>query len=386
MFSYPDRLTTLNKSLIRGVFQAASPGAINFGLGMPDLPVPAPVREAVATDAGVGLAAYGPNAGAVELKDSIEQLYTHRRAIGHGHGAWLKSAGTIVSAGAEEALFVAIATLTSPGDEILVPDPGFPAYAMIAQVLGLNVRTYRALAEDNFRFRAAAVEQALTPSTKVVVINTPNNPTGHVASASELEAVCDLLASRKVPWVSDEIYDHYTYTGAFTSPSRFSSFGIVVSGLSKSANMMGWRLGWLIVPPQDAERFTFVHQTVCTCASTLAQRGAIAALEWIREGGFYPQLSVFRGRRRRLLSGLTALDIKCAPSEGAFYVFADLRDALGGRDDVAFAMQMAQTPGLISVPGSGFGQEGRGFFRFAFTTVQIEDGLERLGQALARSL
>ncbi|MBH25019.1 MAG: hypothetical protein CMH57_11295 [Myxococcales bacterium] len=374
-------------SLIRAVFDAAPPGALNMGLGMPDIEVPASVRAAARAELETGRAPYSPNAGRAALRERIAAMYQAWSAT-EGVATWASAEGVIVTVGAEEALYVALASLCEPGETILVPDPGFPAYAMIARCVGARVKTYALRPEEGFRPTAAALLEALTPDTRAVVLGSPANPTGAMIDPQELELITLALASAGVPWVSDEIYDRYTWSGPIVSPGRFSDQGIVVSGLSKSAGVMGWRLGWLMVPAGQARIPTAVHQSVCSCASTLSQAGAVAAIDALmwqgQDAGFIDGVrALFRERRRRALDAVEGLGLSCAPADGAFYLFVDVRPHLKeGEDDVALCRRLASEEGVIVVPGQAFGEGGRGWVRLAYTCDAVEEGVARLGRGL----
>jgi aspartate aminotransferase len=260
---------------------------------------------------------------------------------------------------------------------------------MIATVIGATTATYCCGAGQGFRPTAEAIESSLTPRTRAVIINAPGNPTGTLAEPEELRRICALLDERGIPWVSDEIYDRFVYTSQpFCSPSNFSRKGIVLSGLSKSANMMGWRLGWLAAPVEAVAGLTAVHQSVCTCASTLAQAAALAVVEGLCGRGpaldvVERNVEVFGDRRRRALAALDALGLRRAPAEGAFYAFVDVRPHLReGEDDLALCMRMLEEQRVIAIPGQGFGEAGRGWVRLAYTTARVEDGVRRFGEAL----
>lgn len=353
MNPFREELSGLKKSLIRKIFDAAPPGAINLGLGMPDLPVPKVVADAVAREARGRRAPYTSNAGMPELRALIAQ----RQGT--------LAAGVVVTAGVQEGLFCVLAALAGPGDEILVPDPGFPAYEMIATVLGAAVTRYDCGASRDFRPTAAAIEASLTPRTRAVVINSPGNPTGAVCV--DVDAIATLLRDRGVPWVSDEIYDAFVWNGEHRGFP--ADAGFVLGGLSKTANLMGWRLGWVCMPPEWAPRLTTVHQTVATCASRLAQVAGIAALS-LAGGEIESNVDAFRERRDGVLRLLTAAGVRHAPLDGAFYAFIQV-----GGDDHARALQLLDE-GVIAIPGRGFGPAGAGWLRVAYTTTRYAEGLQ----------
>lgn len=384
------RLARLKPSLIREVFGAAPPGCLNMGLGQPDLPVPEALAQAAMASMAAGMAPYSPNAGLASLRQALGDMMATWAGQGARVGGWLTDPdGVIVTVGVEEGLFVALSALCGEGDEVLVPDPGFPAYEMIARCVGAEVRRYDCGPRHGFRPTAEAIARALGGRTRAVVLNSPGNPTGTVATPEDLEAIAALLDERGVPWVSDEIYDRYTYDGRpHASISAWSSRGVVLGGLSKTANMMGWRLGWMMAPAEAAPALTRVHQAVCTCAPTPAQAAAVAAARGLADGGpvaeaIAANVAVFAQRRDRAVAAVEALGLEHAPAQGAFYLLVDVRPHLpAGLDDLGLCMRMLQTQRLIAVPGQGFGPGGAGWVRLAYTSDAVEEGVARLGRDL----
>lgn len=389
--AFAPRLAALQPSLIRRVFDAAPVGALNMGLGMPDLAAPAIALEAAAAALATGRAPYTPNAGAPALRQAVARLYQSRAAAGRAAPAWASAEGVVITAGVQEGLFVALTALCSPGQALLVPAPGFPAYAMIAQVLGLRVRSYDSGPAAGFVPTASAIEAALAPDVAAVILNSPGNPLGSVASAAQLQEIAALLEAHQVPYVSDEIYEDYCWEGQPASVAAFSQRGVVVGGLSKSANLMGWRLGWLLAPPQSAQPLIATHQVVCTCASSLSQAAALPVVEALAGGPGAEQLQrnleVFAQRRQRAVEALARYGLRHAPAQGAFYLWVDVSPHLAqGEDDIDLCMRLLREQALIAIPGQGFGGEvGRGFVRLAYTCHEVEEGIARLARGLGLS-
>lgn len=384
------RIAHMGPSLIREIFDAAPPGCLNMGLGMPDLPVPAVAVEAALAEIQRGLAPYPPNAGWPSLRAAVARGYQVMGAEGAHVGRWLSADGVVVTSGAQEALFVALSALVGPGGAIAVPDPGFPGYAMIATVIGAEVHPYRLEARDGFRPTWSAIEASLRPETRTVVLNSPGNPTGASADPAELQRIASGLAERGLTWVSDEIYDRYVYDGPFASLSRWSEAGIVVGGISKTANAMGWRCGWLVAPPSIATQVTAIHQTVCSCAPTPGQAAALATLRALAGDGpglgeLLANLQRFRTRRDRAVRVFVGLGLEVAPTDGAFYVFVHVDPWIDDHDEVEFCRRLIREQELIAIPGRAFGHAGRGWIRLAYTSEDIEEGARRLGLALGVS-
>jgi aspartate aminotransferase len=346
-------LAGLEKSLIRQIFDAAPPGALNLGLGMPDLPVPAVVAEAVAREAMRGRAPYTPNAGLPELRGLVASRYG------------CEAHAVVITAGVQEGLFCVLSALAGPGDEILVPDPGFPAYEMIGTLIGATVRRYECGVSVGFKPTVDAVADGLRERTRAVVINSPGNPSGAVVD--DVQGLACLLRERGVPWVSDEIYDAFVWGGEHQGFPQDAGF--VLGGLSKTASLMGWRVGWVVMPEAWAPKLTVVHQTVATCASRLAQVAGVAALSEAADE-IADNVAVFRARSLRVGRLLEEAGVEHAPLEGALYAFVRV-----GGDDVALAHRLL-TEGVVTIPGAGFGPGGVGWLRLAYTTDAYAQGFE----------
>jgi aspartate/methionine/tyrosine aminotransferase len=308
----------------------------------------------------------------------------------------------MVTCGVQEALAVGVLGLVEQGDEVLVPDPGFPAYPNLVRMAGATPVPYPLDADDDFRLVPEVVEAALTDKTSAIILNSPSNPTGAVHAKGDLDAVLDLLAERGVRWISDEIYEDYVYDDAFASVLDHDGglaggampAGVKLGGLSKSHHMMGWRIGWLIGPPEWVEGLKPLHQHLVTCAPTPPQRAACVALQRHSEL-FAPSLDIFR-RRRQLACELASKlpDVGFSTPQGAFYLFLDLRaytGAAGTEDDkqqrsvsLALAESLLAAEDVVTIPGSGFGPAGEGFLRVAYTVdeAMIAEGFRRIDSFL----
>ncbi len=371
----------LEPSLIRKIFAAAPSGAINLGLGMPDTNVPSVCIEAGKEALDTKRAPYSPNAGLLSLREEIAKSYNDRGVL---RPFALGVDNVIVTVGVQQGLFVALSSLCEAGDSIAVPNPGFPAYEMIAELLNLRVQYYDVSQASGFRVSMTSIEKAIDGSTKVVVLNSPSNPTGAVASETDLAEIAAGLSLKGVAYISDEIYEHFSHDEPAISIGNFSSEGIVLSGLSKSASMMGWRIGWMVVPKANASAITAVHQRVCSCANTLTQSASIPIVSAIATGasGLSKNWQLFKRRRDVSVALLKSLNISHAPAQGGFYLWLDLRGRIENDDDYAFAMKLLGK-GVIVIPGSGFGTAGAGWVRVAYTDGRFEEGLKILATALS---
>lgn len=372
------RLQGSQRTLLRRIIDAAPPGAINLGLGQPVVEVPTPLARAAA-NAAHQPASYSPNAGLSSLRSAIASRYgRHPDEV-------------IVTVGAEQALFLALAGSLNPGDEVLVPDPGFPVYSSISRWCGAEPISYTLRRERGWQLDPDEVFSLLTPRTRLVVLNTPANPTGVCHGHAELTALLEGLRARGVAYLSDEVYSTLAYdaAGAPCTPPLPSTIsprhGMIVNSLSKQQALMGWRLGWLIAPSEACSALLPLHQMIATCAPVPSQRAAEFAFS---EAGAVTarQLADTIARRRQLalhaVKGLPAIPTPC--SDGALYLFLDASRYLDG-DDVALAHALLDD-GVIVIPGQGFGPNGRGQLRVAFGVEPdaLHEGLRRLASGLRR--
>lgn len=368
------RLRGIQKSMIRQVFDRARPGSINLGLGEPDLPTPDVIRREAARVVVEEQNGYTTHAGLLPLRERVADDYPHLD---------LTPEQVVVTAGSQEALYLALLTLVDEGDEVLIPDPGFVAYPTIVKMAGGIPKSYRMPAAHDFAFDAEEFRRALTPRTKVVVCISPSNPTGRVLSREELAAMGAALEGSGAYVVSDEIYRDLYFTDE--RPSSISEFRpervLVIGGLSKSMSMTGWRLGWLCGDADVVRSALVLHGYTTTCASTVSQKAGLAA--WTAEAAEARAGArrTFRERRDHLLSLLsTELNLRAVEPDGAFYTLVDV-SAHG--DSMAVAERLLEH-GVITVPGAAFGAEGEGHLRVSFCAGLdvLAEGVRRMKEAL----
>jgi aspartate aminotransferase len=364
--------------MIRKISDRAKPGSISLGLGEPDLPTPdVIVREAVRV-IQEEKSGYTLQAGLPSLRERIASDYPHMK---------LATDQVIVTAGSQEALYLVLHTLVAAGDEVLIPNPGFIPYPNILKMIGARVKTYRFPASSDFSFDAEDFKNQITAKTRVVISISPSNPTGRVLSGTELEdmAAAVTASGSNAFIVSDEIYRELYYTPERpASISEFYPRTIVVSGLSKSMRMTGWRIGWLAGDAEVIRAALVLHGYVVTCASSISQKAALAA--WTPEAAAAREeyRAIFHRRRDHLLDLLRReLDLRCVTPEGAFYVMVDV-SAHGDEMKVAEA---GLEKGVVTIPASAFGDESKGFLRISFCADEerLSEGVRRLREAL-RSL
>jgi aspartate aminotransferase len=369
------RLQGIEKSLIRQLFDRAKPGSINLGLGEPDLPTPHIIRSTASEIVLSEQNGYTSHAGLPQLREKIAADYPQMN---------LSAEDVIVTAGSQEALYLALMTLVDEGDEVLLPDPGFVAYPTIVRMAGGTPTYYRLPATADFRFDSEAFKRSLTPNTKVVVCISPSNPTGMTLSAADLDSIAKTLSGSGIFVISDEIYRELYYTAERPeSISNYYDHTILISGVSKSYSMTGWRLGWLCGDSDFIKSALVLHGYVTTCASTISQKSVLRAA-WTNEARTAREemRRTFLDRRDHLLLLLREkLDIQAVTPDGAFYTMVDT-SKFG--DSLTVADKLLDH-GLITVPGSAFGKECARFLRVSFCADKpvLTEGVERFARALA---
>ncbi|HEY6247617.1 MAG TPA: aminotransferase class I/II-fold pyridoxal phosphate-dependent enzyme [Pyrinomonadaceae bacterium] len=371
-FAPPRRLQGIQKSLIRQVFDRALPGSLNLGLGEPDLPTPDVVREAAIRVIREEQNGYTSHAGLPALREKIAGEYEYLSG---------DKDRVIVTAGSQEALYLALLSIVDEGDEVLLPNPGFVAYPTIVQMAGGTAVFYELPAVEDFSFDIESFRRALTPRTRAVVCISPSNPTGRVLAKDDLAAIGDALKNHDAYLISDEIYrDLYYDDERPLSATSFHDRTIVISGLSKSMSMTGWRLGWICGEPSVIKTALVLHGYVTTCASAVSQKASLAAWSDEAESARAGFRQTFKTRRDHLLDKIkTELDLRAVAPDGAFYTMVDV-SKYGSSMEVAEALLQER---LITVPGSAFGSQSEGYLRVSFCAdlELLSEGVRRMKTA-----
>ncbi|HEX5874029.1 MAG TPA: aminotransferase class I/II-fold pyridoxal phosphate-dependent enzyme [Pyrinomonadaceae bacterium] len=372
-FALPRRLQGIQKSVIRQVFDRARPGSINLGLGEPDLPTPDVIRRAAVKAIVEEQNGYTSHAGLPSLREKVAADYPYLEN---------KLERVIITAGSQEAMYLAMLALIDEGDEVLLPNPGFVAYPTIVRMAGGTAKFYRLPREKGFAFDVDEFRRALTPRTKVVVCISPSNPTGRVIADDDLASVAAALRDQGAYLISDEIYRDLYYTAE--RPGSLSSFydrTIVIGGVSKSMSMTGWRLGWLCGEEDVVGAALLLHGYVTTCASTVSQKASLVAWSDEAEQARAGFRETFRTRRDYLLELIDAeLGLRAVAPEGAFYTMLDV-SSFGESMNVANALL---DEGVITVPGAAFGSEAEGFLRVSFCADldTLAEGVRRIKKGI----
>jgi len=361
--------------------KAAGEDVCGFGAGEPDFDTPDFIKEACIQALKDGKTKYAPAPGIPELRAALAEKYRRDNKI-----EGVEASQIVVSPGGKYSCYLAVKAVVSPGDEVLVPAPYWVSYPEMVKLAGGTPKTIFAGADADFKITPEELKAAITPKTKLLVLNSPSNPTGTVYTREELAALTEAAVEAGLYIMSDEIYEYLLYDGVeHVSPASFSKEAaervITVAGFSKTFSMTGWRLGTLMAPAPIAKAVASMQSQTSSNATTFAQYGALAAMEqWdasLKAVG--EMLAVFDQRRLRLLEGLRAIDgMVCPRAQGAFYLFPNIESfGLSAQD---FASRILEEEKVALVPGEGFGAPGYMRLSYAISDEVIEKGLERIAR------
>ncbi len=379
-----DKVVSLKPSGIRKFFDIAATmeDVISLGIGEPDFTTPQPIIDAGVRSLKEGETHYTSNQGIIELRQAIaahlEKLY----------GVQYDPANEIiVTVGVSEALYLTFAALLNPGDEVIIPTPCFVSYqAEVVLAGGKPVEIYTTM-EDDFQPNPAIIEKAITPKTKAILLGYPNNPTGAISSRENLMAIADIAAKHDLIVISDEIYDRLVYNHehiCFPSLPGMQERTLLLGGFSKDYAMTGWRIGYAAGPSSLINGLVRIHQYSVMSAPTISQYAALTALK-VGEPYIQEMHAEYDRRRKLIYEGLNSLGLPTFEPHGAFYVFPSIHNT--GMDDRTFAEKLLMEEKVAVVPGSSFGDAGKGFVRCSYATSYelIEKALEKIGEFLKRS-
>ncbi len=377
------RVASVPPSGIRRFFDIAATmeDVISLGIGEPDFVTPEPIVLAGIASLARGETGYTSNSGLRELRVAIADHLRARYGL-----AYDPESEVLVTVGVSEALYLALTAILDPGDEVIIPQPCFVSYAPEVTFAGGVPVIVPTTVEDAFQVTGAEIAAAVTPRTKAVLIGYPNNPTGAVMSRARLSEIAAVAQQHDLLVISDEIYDRLVYGiehVCFASLPEMAERTVLLQGFSKAYAMTGWRVGYMAAPAALLGLMRKVHQYTIMSAPTPSQYAALAAL---REGEPYVQrmVSEYDRRRRLIVDGLNQIGLQCFEPQGAFYAFPSVEAS--GMDEHEFAERLLQEERVAVVPGSAFGEAGRGFVRCSYATAyeKIEQALERMQRFLRR--
>jgi aspartate/methionine/tyrosine aminotransferase len=354
---------------------------IHLEIGEPDFDTPSNIIEAAGTALMTGYTHYCPSAGIPELRQAIAEYTSETRGVEVAPGQ------VVVTPGAKPIMFFAILALAEAGDEVLYPNPGFPIYESMINFVGAKAVPLVLEEERDFRFDVAQLEEKISPRTKMIIINTPQNPTGAVLTTDDLDEIAKVAKDHDLMVLSDEVYERILYEGehvSFLSVPGVQSRTILLNGFSKTYAMTGWRLGYGVMPEELAVHITRLVTNSNSCTATFTQRAGIEALRGPQDA-VYEMVEEFERRRDVIVPGLNAIEgIRCNNPKGAFYVFPNIEGT--GMDEREFADYMMEEAGVAMLAGTSFGEYGRGFVRMSYanSVENIQKALANIDAALSR--
>ena len=362
--------------LARGkALEAQGRSIVHLGIGEPDFDTPAFIRKAADEALAAGWTHYGPAAGLPSFRALIARTWRERRGIA------CDAANVVVTPGAKPILFFTMLALLEPGDEVIIPSPAFPTYASIAGMLDARVVSLPLREEQQFTLDLDALRARITDRTRLLILNSPHNPTGSVIPRAQLEAVRDLAVKHDFVVMSDEIYGDMAYEGACTSMGAIDGMRdrcVVVDGFSKTYAMTGWRLGFGIMPEGLVQAVATLMNNSNSCTASFVQKAGEAALTGPQDD-VRAMIAQFAVRRRRVVDGLNAIPgVTCFDPPGAFYAFPRVTGT--GLTSAQLADRLLDEAGVVTLPGTGFGPEGEGYLRLSYANslANLDEGLRRI--------
>lgn len=358
-------------SRIREIMELAwkDPETVHLEVGEPDFPTPEHVVEAAYEAARAGHTRYAPNAGLPELREALAEKVTTR----NGYEAHPDQ--VVVTQGGVQALYSTLLALLEPGDEVLLPDPAWPDFRMIAHLLAARAVPYPLVAEGDFLPRVEDLERLVSPRTRAVLVNSPSNPLGAVVPRVLVQELLAFARGRGLWFISDEVYDEVVFDDTFVSAGAVAEPGdrlVSIYSFSKVYAMTGWRVGYLVAPPEMAGLLTGMQEPIISCVNTPAQMAALAAVsgpqDVVRE-----MRDAYQTRRDELLDTLERGGLPSSRPSGAFYVWVDVSEA--GLPSMKLAQSLIEHERVAVAPGSAFGDLGEGYVRLSLASSK-EDLLE----------
>ena len=377
------KMNNVPPSGIRKYFDIATgiEDVISLGVGEPDFVTPWHIREMCIHSMEKGETSYTSNYGLPELREEIAKRYKREYGVDYDYEKEI-----LVTTGVSEALDVAIRCIVDPGDEIIVIQPTYVAYIPEIVLSGGVPVGVKTSAENSFKILPEELESKITPRTKAIILNYPNNPTGAVMTREDFEKIAPIIEKHNLIVISDEVYECMTYDGVHTPFSAIDGMKertILLNGFSKSYAMTGLRLGYILAPPQLISAMMMIHQYSMLCAPVTAQIGGIEALK-NGEDEMKSMIREFDRRRILIVDGFNKLGLDCFEPKGAFYAFPSIKST--GLSAEEFADKFFADQRVITIPGTVFGESGTGHMRCAYATSrdEIKIALERFEDFLKK--
>ncbi|MEM3622354.1 MAG: pyridoxal phosphate-dependent aminotransferase [Candidatus Bathyarchaeia archaeon] len=355
---------------------------VHLEIGEPDFDTPKNIKEAAVKALYEGYTHYVPSAGIPELRETIAEYISKTRRIK------VEPEEVVVTPGAKPIMFFAILACVNPGEEVLYPNPGFPIYESVINFVGAKPVPIPLLEENDFRMDHEYVKKKITKKTKMIILNSPENPTGGVLTKEDLKVVADCVSNRDdVLVLSDEIYSRIIYEGeheSIASLPEMKEKTIILDGFSKTYAMTGWRLGYGVMRKDLAQKFAQLMTNSNSCTCTFIQMAGIEALKG-PQNEVEKMVSEFRKRREVIVSGLNKIKgITCKKPRGAFYVFPNIKGT--GMDCRKLGDYLLNEAGVAVLPGTSFGKYGEGYLRLSFANSieNIKKALDSISKALEK--
>lgn len=346
---------------------------VHLEIGEPDFDTPANIVKAAQDALGKGFTHYGPSPGLPALREAIAEDYSKRR------GLPVKADQVVVYPGAKPVMFFMFLALLEEGDEAIYPNPGFPIYESMINYSGARAVPLPLRQENQFRADVNELAALVTPRTKVIVINSPQNPTGSMLTPDDLRAIGKLAAERGIWILADEIYSRILYGSTHDTVLRYGDPAriVVLDGFSKTFAMTGWRLGYGIMPAEFAAHMARLQTNATSCTASFTQMAGVEALRGPQQE-VDRMVAEFRRRRDVIVAGLNALEgVSCIEPQGAFYAFPDIRGT--GFNSKELSTRLLDEAGVACLSGTAFGKHGEGFLRFSYA-----NSVENINEALKR--
>ena len=381
---FNSNLKKIKPSGIRKLFDLAQgkKGLVSFGIGEPDFVTPTHIREAAKKALDEGYTRYTPNLGFSEFRKALAIKLNQKNKIS------VTPEEVVVTSGGTEALFFAFYILINPGDEIIIPDPGFVTYESQVYFAGGTPVHFPLWGENNFHPDLEELKNCITPQTKAILLNSPSNPTGASFNKEELFAIAQLAQEKDLFVISDELYEDIVYDGrehiSIASLPGMKEKTISIFGFSKSYAMTGWRLAYLAAPLNLVKEIAKLLQNTAVCANSVAQRAGQAAIQGSQDC-VKEMFTAYNERRNVLAKGLNEIQgLSCHAPEGTFYVFANIKET--GMSAEELSMYLLEECKVVTVPGTAFGRQGEGYIRLSFATSldMVKEGIARIKKGIEK--
>jgi aspartate/methionine/tyrosine aminotransferase len=349
---------------------------LHFEIGEPDFDTPVHIKEAAIQALHDGYTHYGPTAGLPVLREAIAE------AVSAARGIPVSPAEVIVTPGAKPIMFFTLLAYAQAGDEVIYPNPSFPIYESMINFVGATPVPIPLLEAKGFSFDMERFEASLSPRTKLIILNSPGNPTGGIVPAADLQRIAAVARERHIVVLSDEIYGGMQYEGApvsIASLPGMQELTIILDGFSKLYAMTGWRLGYAVAPPAAIAHFTKLMANSASCTASFVQMAGVAALRGPQEPS-QRMVAQFRRRRDIIVKGMREIPgLRCATPQGAFYVFPNTQGLQ--RPSAEVASRLLNEAGIACLAGTAFGAFGEGYLRFSYASS--EDNIRQMLMKLA---